>query len=261
MGWGEWPGPGGAGARAVWGMAVGMAAVGLLAAGVLLRGVSAPYGRHGRRGWGPMLPAKLAWVSQELPALTLPLALLGWGRRDCRSEPGSMVLLALFVVHYFQRTLVFPCLIRGGKPTPMSVWALALTFCIYNGFLQGYQLLVLCPAVPLDGPFYAGLALWGVGLGANLHSDHILRNLRRPGETAYSIPRGGLFELVSGANFLGEIVEWAGWALAARSLPALSFAIFTLCNIGPRALQHHQWYLDTFPDYPPHRRALVPFLL
>ena len=112
MGWGEWPGPGEEGARAVWGMSVGMAVAGLLAAGVLLGGLSAPYGRHGRRGWGPMLPAKVAWVSQELPALALPLALLGWGRRGCRSDPGSMVLLALFVVHYFQRTLVFPCLIR-----------------------------------------------------------------------------------------------------------------------------------------------------
>lgn len=260
FGW-EWPGPGEEGPRAVGGMAAGMVAAGLAAAGVLLWGVSAPYGRHGRRGWGPELPARLAWVIQELPSLAVPLALLGSARSDCLADPGSTALLGLFVAHYFQRTLIFPLLIRGGKPTPASVCLLALLFCLYNGFMQGYQLLLLCPAVPLDACFYAGIATWGIGLGINLHSDHVLRNLRAPGETGYKIPRGGCFEWVSGANFFGEILEWAGFALAARSPPAVAFALFTLCNIGPRALQHHRWYLERFPDYPPGRRALVPGII
>ncbi|RYG55129.1 hypothetical protein EON66_06025 [archaeon] len=44
--------------------------------------------------------------------------------------------------------------------------------------------------------------------------------------------QGGLFELVSGANFFGEILEWAGFALAAWSLPTFAFAFFTFCNTG-----------------------------
>ena len=73
---------------------------------------------------------------------------------------------------------------------------------------------------------------------------------------------GGLFEYVSGANFFGEILEWWGFALASWSLPTIAFAIFTTCNIGPRALSHHQWYLTKFrSDYPRHRRALIPGLL
>ena len=28
------------------------------------------------------------------------------------------------------------------------------------------------------------------GMIINIHSDHILRNLRKPGETGYKIPRG-----------------------------------------------------------------------
>lgn len=101
----------------------------------------------------------------------------------------------------------------------------------------------------------------------NIHSDHILRNLRKPGELAYRIPRGtaaspaspapccgdrppcdavlcsctgGMFELVSGANFLGEIVEWCGYAVATWSFPAFAFAFFTVCSIGPRAYHHHR---------------------
>ncbi len=56
--------------------------------------------------------------------------------------------------------------------------------------------------------------------------------------------QGGMFELVSGANFFGEIVEWSGWALAAGTLPAAAFAAFTFMNIAPRAVQHHANYQD-----------------
>ena len=55
------------------------------------------------------------------------------------------------------------------------------------------------------------------GMWINIQSDGILRNLRKPGETDYKIPKGGLFRYVSGANFLGEIAEWSGYALAAGS--------------------------------------------
>lgn len=38
-----------------------------------------------------------------------------------------------------------------------------------------------------------GSALWLVGWLMNVHSDHILRNLRKPGETGYKIPTGRIF--------------------------------------------------------------------
>lgn len=49
-----------------------------------------------------------------------------------------------------------------------------------------------------------------------------------------------MFELVSGANFLGEMVEWCGYAVATWTLPAFAFAFFTVCSIGPRAYHHHR---------------------
>jgi len=121
--------------------------------------------------------------------------------------------------------------------------------------------------------------MWALGLFINMDSDAILRRLRKPGDTRYYIPRGGAFEYVSGANFLGEIIEWVGFAIAAytpvhtvgsisRGLaevllcPPVAFAIFTACNIGPRALEHHKNYLKRFPgEYPKGRKALIPFLL
>jgi len=29
----------------------------------------------------------------------------------------------------------------------------------------------------------------------------------------------------------------------------------------PRAIATHRWYRKEFPDYPPHRRAILPFVL
>jgi protein-S-isoprenylcysteine O-methyltransferase Ste14 len=82
----------------------------------------------------------------------------------------------------------------------------------------------------------------------------------RPGSRP-TFARGFLFEHVSCPNYLGEIVEWTGWALAAWSLAGLSFAFWTIANLAPRALAHHRWYRERFPEYPPFRRAIVPWVL
>ena len=95
----------------------------------------------------------------------------------------------------------------------------------------------------------------------NRSADRTLRGLRRPGETGYKIPQGGLYRWVSSPNYLGEIIEWFGWALATWSMAGLAFALYTTANLAPRAIQHHRWYHEQFPDYPAERRALVPYVV
>ncbi len=106
-----------------------------------------------------------------------------------------------------------------------------------------------------------GASVFVIGWAINQHSDAVLRRLRGPGESGYKIPRGGLYRWVSCPNYLGEMLEWVGWAIAAWSLAGLAFAVFTIANLLPRALANHRWYQDKFADYPPERRAVVPFLL
>lgn len=96
----------------------------------------------------------------------------------------------------------------------------------------------------------------------NQHSDAILRRLRSQ-SVSYQIPRGGMFEFVSAPHYLGEIMEWIGFAIANRfSLASVAFVIYTASNLIPRAVAHHHWYRRNFvDDYPPERRAIVPFVL
>ena len=161
--------------------------------------------------------------------------------------------------------LVYPLQMRGGKSMPIGIMLLAFVYCSVNGFLQGASLCVLV-SYDLDWlrtpNFIVGFALFVLGFTWNIQADTTLRNLRKPGETGYKIPRGGLFEYVSGANHLAEIIEWLGFALATSNGAGWAFFIFTMANLVPRAISHHRWYLEHFKDkYPSYRRAVIPFLL
>ena len=215
-------------------------------------------------------------------------------------RPHQTLLLALFVAHYVYRAFVYPMrLAPSSTLMPLYLSMLAFSFTTFNGSLQTLSLFFVTPAS--DCPFYpfcfyGGVLLALTGFYINFTSDNALLRLRQQratnskGETAaagapasgstsstsaaassgaasakphYSIPRGGLFEYVSCANYAGECLEWAGWALAADfALPQVAFALFTLANLVPRALSYHSFYRAHFGDrYPAARKAIIPFLL
>ena len=81
------------------------------------------------------------------------------------------------------------------------------------------------------------------------------------GGPKYSVPRGGLFELVTAANYPGEIVEWWGYALVSWTVPALAFALFTTGYLTGCASELHDGNLQRFGDrYPKSRRRIIHFL-
>jgi 3-oxo-5-alpha-steroid 4-dehydrogenase 1 len=212
-----------------------------------------------------MINGKLAWIIQEAPSLIVPLWCFINGKKTVTDSVVNRILLAYFIGHYANRTIIFPLQIRGGKPTPFGVMLSALFFTAVNGTIQGRYLTQLhhYDDSHLTSPlFIIGTCLFLSGLLINLHSDSVLRNLRKPGETGYKIPYGGMFTYISGANFFGEILEWFGFAMATGfALPAVTFAFATTCNIAPRAVQHHQWYLTKFEDYEKlGRKAIIPFV-
>ncbi len=115
-----------------------------IAAFVALAFVQAPYGKYAEKAqwyYGFPVNGTVAWVVQELPSFVFAV----WCWYAAATSPGSStaaeltsvsprtVLLAMYVAHYFQRTFIFPFLIRGGKPTPFVVMMMALAFCVWNG--------------------------------------------------------------------------------------------------------------------------------
>ena len=214
-------------------------------------------------GWGPTVPTRLAWVLMELPAvLTIAFFILTGPNR---AAPVTLIFLGVWQAHYLHRTFIFPLRMREtGKRTPVLIVVLGIAFNVFNGYLNGRYLGVFADAPEMswlaDPRFVVGLFLFVAGMAINLHADEVLFRLRKPGETGYRIPQGGLYRYVSCPNYFGECIEWIGWAVLTWSLPGLCFATWTAANLLPRALTNHQWYHDRFPEYPPERKAVIPFL-
>jgi hypothetical protein len=226
--------------------------------------ITAPYGRHARGGWGPTTSARTGWIVMELPAVVVFAVVFAAGEHRASTLP--LVFLAIWQLHYVYRALIYPFRL-GSRATPMP-WSIALTgvsFNVLNAYINARWIshFGTYDDATLGEPwFIAGVVLYLAGLGVNRMADRELFRVRAAaGEQRYAIPRGKLFALVSCPNYLGEIVQWCGWALLTLSLPGLAFAFYTLANLGPRALSHHAWYRSKFPDYPPERRALIPFVV
>lgn len=228
----------------------------------LLMVIPAPYGRFARSGWGPRVGSKLSWAVMESPAVILAVVLFVVGRHRSTVH---VVFLGIWLVHYAHRVFIFPLRLRSGQGVPLAIMVSGFGFHAVNTYLQGRYLFTLGPYYPAawlaDPRFVAGAALFAAGFVINVQSDNLLRSLRGPGETAYRIPRGGLFRWVSCPNYLGEMVEWIAWALLTWSAAGAVFAVWTTANLLPRALSNHKWYRREFADYPPARKAVIPGVL
>lgn len=231
---------------------------------LLLLFVTAPYGRHSSKKWGVTIPDRLGWFMMEVPALLIFIWLIITG--DAQKTAVVWIIAFLYAFHYFNRSVIYPMRIRTrGKEMPLVIALMAIFFNFVNAGFLGYYTGTLQTQYGnewlTDPRFAAGLALFITGMIINVSSDEILIHLRKKSTSGYQIPRGGLFEKISCPNFFGEIVEWAGFAIICWSLPALSFFVWTFCNLVPRALAHHKWYRSNFSDYPPGRKAVFPFIL
>jgi steroid 5-alpha reductase family enzyme len=230
---------------------------------VVLFRLDAPYGRHLATGWGPTISARVGWIVMESPAVLLFVGVYFQGRNATNLVP--LVMLAMWQIHYVYRALIYPLRIStAAHRMPISIVALALAFNTLNAWINARWISHLGDYSQdwlTSTPFLAGASFFLVGWLVNHHADAVLLRLRKRNSGEYQIPHGGLYRFVSCPNYLGEILEWIGWAIATWSIAGLAFAVFTSANLIPRAIAHHRWYRNKFPDYPEGRRALVPFFV
>ncbi len=224
-----------------------------------------PYGRFKKSDEKFELPSLPGWLLMEFPCLVAGIsAFFLTGGNTGALVP--LVFICIWQCHYIYRSIIFPLRMNSrNKKMPVMAVVTGIVFNSINGFLNGYAFSHaehLLDASWLMSPmFIAGVSMMIVGLAINIHSDNVLKNLRAPGETGYKVPKGGFYRWVSVPNYFGEIIEWCGLALAACTPAALSFALFSIANLFPRALAHHRWYRETFEDYPDSRKAIIPFVI
>ncbi|KAH0829165.1 3-oxo-5-alpha-steroid 4-dehydrogenase-domain-containing protein [Lanmaoa asiatica] len=265
--------------------------------------VDAPFGRFAPSSDSAFVVDGIhAWILMEIVS---PIAFIyALANNPLASSPADspplapvqLFLASLFLLHYANRALISPLRTPSRSKAHISVPLSGIAFNIVNGTLMGTYLrshtaagfLAHAAARPA---FWAGTALWALGLFGNVLHDEILLNIRRNAKAKgkaraksdddnprgkrkehYGIPHGYLYAYVSYPNYLCEWVEWFGFALAAAPFPSVTslgalvssvqppwiFFFSEIFLMIPRAYRGHRWYLDNFPDYPKDRKVVIP---
>lgn len=201
--------------------------------------VTAGYGKFATKRWGPSINNKIGWLIMEAPVFIVMLVL--WMQSARRFEPALLVIFMIFQIHYFQRSFIFPFLLKGKSRMPLSIMLMGAVFNTLNGIMQGGWLFYISPEnrYPAEWlgswQFIFGTIIFIAGFFINLQSDSIVRNLRKPGDTKHYLPKGGMYNYVTSANYFGEILEWTGFAILTWSWAGAVFAWWTFANLVPRA--------------------------
>ena len=167
----------------------------------------AGYGYLSTSNWGPKISNKTAWVLMEAPAFlfmmyyTIRFAVSGEDTGN--SHIALYIMAGLYLLHYFQRSFIFPLMMRGKSTMPIAIMLMGLVFNTLNAWLIGTWLYGEAPAGMYDTSwlwspkFIIGTLIFFAGMAINLHSDHVIRNLRKPGDTKHYIPKKGFYRYVT----------------------------------------------------------------
>lgn len=242
---------------------------------VALYFVNAGYGMFLNNKWGKTINNKLAWFLMEFPIFLAMIII--WLASPHRFDIVPMIFLLIFEIHYFQRSIIFPWIMKGNSQMSLAVMFMGIAFNILNAMMQGYWIffesynanyqvfgLSYSDIEWLRSPqFIIGVCIFLSGFYVNLRSDYIIRHLRKDeNDTKHYLPSGFLFEYVTSANYLGELMEWLGFAILTWSLSGLVFFWWTFANLVPRAHNIYKRYQMEFKDEmdAKHLKRIFPFI-
>lgn len=233
---------------------------------IALHFINPGYGMFYTSKWGPTVGNRLGWIIMELPVLVFLLII--WLSSPRKYDLTLIIMIVPLLVHYIQRTFIFPMLLKGKNRMPLIIVLLGMIFNVTNIYLIGGWLFYVSPAGEYSGSwlydprFLVGVLVFIAGMYINIQSDRIIRHLRRPGDRRHYIPMGGMFRYVSSANYLGEVTEWVGYAILTWSLPGVIFALWTFANLGPRARSIYKRYSQEFGDdfIKLNRKYIIPYI-
>lgn len=190
----------------------------------------------------------------------LPLVALVAGAWSYLFSPNAyqVVVLLCLSAHFLKRLMESWFLHKySGPMNPFVAIAIA-------GF---YSLTTFFPAYinrePLSGInslILVGIVVFLIGETLNFVHHKILADLRTT-SMDYMIPRGGFFNAVACPHYLFELVSWFGMCLIFSHASMFFFFTLMVLYLLIRSLQTLAWYRERFADFPPARKAILPFVL
>lgn len=227
----------------------------------------ASYGRHSNnRKKFMMFNDTFAWIFQESPNIFITLFYIFSNISLENFLNKKFLFLSLFLIHYIHRTFIFPFKLPKSqeKKWPVEISLMAFCFCLFNSIIQNRSILLFMETSEnlslFSFRYFIGFSLFFAGMYINISHDYYILNKKKEVK-AYFIPEFFLFKFISSPNYLGEFIEWIGFALITNTFSSWVFVLSTFSNLFPRSLTHHLWYKRKFENYPKERKAFVPFLI
>lgn len=218
---------------------------------VILQFITPAYGMTFNTRWGFSVRSNLGWFIMEIPVFFTMLVLY-FISLYFNIRPFNIVTFIMFFIfefHYFQRSFIFPLLMKGQSKMPLSIIITGFVFNTCNAIMQGGWLFYFSPEnyYPIEWlwspQFIVGFIIFLGGMVLNIYADRVIRDLRTdPYDNNYYLPQKGPFKYVNSVNYLGEIMEWFGFAILTWSVSGLVFCLWTCANIIPRAKAVYERY-------------------
>ena len=202
--------------------------------------------------------------------------------RLLNTEPKRvLVLIVLWGMHYVRRfaEVLFIHSYKRGIPLHEAIGS--IVYYSFFGFWMGWSInyhIQIGYRTPPDYIFVPGIGLYIVGGIGNCISHIQLRIMQkrsrrynskmyRSATSQHVLPDMGCFKLVSCPHYLFEVITWLGFALATFTLAAWTFFICSTIVLCIYSRKKHLAYKTEFdgdsgnPEYPRHRKALIPFII
>eukprot|EP00803_Ostreobium_quekettii_P000584 evm.model.scf_882.2 EVM.evm.TU.scf_882.2 scf_882:4794-7075(+) len=174
--------------------------------------------------------------------------------------------LGFWTGHYAKRLLETFFVHRFSKGT-MPLFNLFKNCGYYWGFAALVAYFVNHPQYSPPDTTTASVLLGGAVVCqlSNLYCHLIQKNLRKPGDKGYKIPRGFLFEYITCANYTCETAAWFLFAFATQTVAAFLFATAGGLQMAQWAGDKHKRLMKMFDGKEgrqlyPKRWRMVPFL-
>ncbi|GMH32245.1 hypothetical protein BSKO_00079 [Bryopsis sp. KO-2023] len=178
----------------------------------------------------------------------------------------QQLAMGYWIFHYLKRILETFFVHRFSHGT-MPIFNLFKNCSYYWGFAAFVSYFVNHPhyTAPTETRAFILFPLALLCQWANYRCHVIQRNLRAPGEKAYKIPKGFLFNYITCANYTAEIFGWVLYGCATQTVAAFVFVSAGAFQMGQWAAGKHRRLQKTFDgkdgrEKYPRRWKMIPFL-
>jgi len=174
---------------------------------------------------------------------------------------------ACVMLHYLKRLYESAYVHRFSNPTmPIrNIFKNCAHYWMLGGLFIAYYVYhpLFTPTALGDTVVYALAAVFVLAELGNLHAHITLRDLRPAGTKTRGVPRGGMFEFVTCANYTYELLAWLVFAIFTQTFTSWLFFVVSFAQIAEWAVKKHKLQKAEFAStgqLPKGRKILIPFI-